>query len=60
MADETTPPETPTEPTPPKWEYRTEMRISREMKEIVKATISVTQKQIDLLKRKIEKLQYGS
>lgn len=54
MADEEKPPE------PPKWEYRTEMRINREMRNIVAATIKVSQAQIDLLKRKIEKLQYGS
>jgi len=57
MADDEKTPET---PPPPKWEYRTEMRISKEMREIVKATIKVSQAQIDLLKRKIEKLQYGS
>ncbi len=60
MTDETTPPDAPPAPTPPKWEFRKEMRISKEMREIVKATIAVSQKQIDLLKRKVEKLQYGS
>lgn len=60
MSDDEKPPEAPPAPEPLKWERRTEMRICKEMQEIVKATISVSQKQIDLLKRKIEKLQYGS
>jgi hypothetical protein len=57
MPDDEKPPEA---PAAPKWEYRTEMRISKEMREIVLATIKVSQAQIDLLKRKVEKLQYGS
>lgn len=42
------------------WEYRKEFRINTEMRSVVELTIKVTQAQIDLLRRKVEKLQYGS
>lgn len=69
MADETPNPEMPTEEPPAEkpeekpravWEKRTEFRINQQMKSLVEATIKVTEAQIALLRRKVEKLQYGS
>jgi hypothetical protein len=59
MADQE---ETPKEEETPKaeWEQRSEFRIHSHMQEIVKATVTVAEAQINLYKRKIEKLQYGS
>jgi hypothetical protein len=42
------------------WEYRTEFRINTEMRAVVEATIKVAQAQVDVLRRRVEKLQYGS
>jgi hypothetical protein len=44
----------------PTWEQRTDFRINKQMREVVGMTISATQAQITLLRRKLEKLQYGS
>ncbi len=65
MADENPNSETPTEEQPEEkpravWEKRTEFRINQQMKSLVEATIKVTEAQIALLRRKVEKLQYGS
>jgi len=62
--DQTEQQQPPTEEAPPPpqatWEFRNEFRINREMRSVVEATIKVTQTQIDILRRKVEKLQYGS
>ena len=60
--EEPQPEEVKSEEAPPQatWEYRTEFRINQEMREVVQATIKVAQTQIDMLRRKVEKLQYGS
>ena len=42
------------------WEQRTEFKINGQMREVIKATITAYQSQIDVYRRKIEKLQYGS
>jgi hypothetical protein len=60
MMDETNEEKVAKVPECPKWEYRKEMRINQEMRKVVQATIKVSQAQIDLLRRKVEKLQYGS
>jgi hypothetical protein len=43
----------------PEWQKR-EFAINSKMKEVVRLAIPATQAQIALLKRKLEKLQYGS
>lgn len=42
------------------WEYREEFRINRQMREIVTLAKVVTEAEIDRLRRKLEKLTYGS
>ena len=42
------------------WEYRTEFRINTQMREVVALTRKVVEGEIDRLRRKIEKLTYGS
>jgi hypothetical protein len=50
--------------TPPEprfnWEYRTEFRINQQMREVVGLTKKVVEGEIDRLRRKVEKLTYGS
>jgi len=53
-------PETDSSPPPPKWEYRTELKINARMRELVALTKLVTEGEIDRLRRKVEKLKYGS
>jgi hypothetical protein len=67
MSDETKPPETIEEETskteekpPPAWEYKTEFGIHTKMKEVIHRTIDVTSEHIEDLKRKLDKLTYGS
>jgi len=47
-------------PDPPRWEYRKELKIQGKMREIVQMTIEASQKEVALLRRKIQKLTYGS
>jgi len=49
------------EPTEPKasWEYREEFGISKQMREIVKVSKEVSEKELDALRRKLDKLTYG-
>jgi hypothetical protein len=54
MSEETKDPE----PTPG-WEYRTEMGINRRLKEIIQLTEKVTETELAVLRRKLEKLQRG-
>lgn len=54
------PEEKPKEPEPPTWEYRTDFGINKKMQEVIVLTISATQSEIQTLRRKLEKLQYGS
>lgn len=42
------------------WEYREEFRINTKMREVIKLTKAVTESEIDRLRRKVEKLTYGS
>lgn len=42
------------------WEYRTEFRITSQMREVVKLTKAVAESEIERLRRKLEKLTYGS
>lgn len=42
------------------WEYRQDLRINETMREIIKLTQAVAQSEIDRLRRKVEKLTYGS
>lgn len=59
MADEEKKDEAP-KPEPPKWEHKTEFGINAKMKDVVKMTISAAEAETTLLRRKLEKLQYGS
>jgi hypothetical protein len=54
-------PETPPAEEPKaSWNYKKTMGIHEEMQKIVHLTISATQSEITALRRKLEKLQYGS
>ena len=58
MSDEENEEETP--PEPPKWEYKKEFEINKQMKKIVKLTMSATEAELAMLRRKLDKLTYGS
>lgn len=45
---------------PPQWEYRTRFRINDEMVKVVGLTIKVTESELAVLRRKLNKLTYGS
>lgn len=45
---------------PPQWEYRTEFRINTQMREVLNLARKVTEAEIERLRRKVEKLTYGS
>jgi len=47
-------------PKPPEWEYKTDFNITIQMKEIVGKTIEVSEKELENLRRKLERLTYGS
>lgn len=47
-------------PKTPEWQYKKEFEINKRMKEVVKLTISATQAELDGLRRKLDKLTYGS
>jgi hypothetical protein len=51
-------------PTPPepelKWEYKETLPINDRMKDVIKATIKASECQLELMRRKLKKLQYGS
>lgn len=44
----------------PNWEYRERLAIHDNMDKVVRLTIEATRAQIDLYKRKLDKLTYGS
>jgi len=52
----------PPEETPPapKWEYKTEFGINEKMKSVVDKAITLTASQIEDLRRKLDRLTYGS
>lgn len=45
---------------PPQWEKRTELKITGQMREVVKATIAATESEIEALRRKVKRMTYGS
>lgn len=47
-------------PEPPKWEYRKSFKINERMKEVIGLTIKVTESELAVLRRKLDKLTYGS
>jgi hypothetical protein len=57
-ADE--PPAEPPAPPPPQWEYRTGFKVVGRMKEIIHLSIEVSNAEIRMLRKKIDKLTYGS
>ena len=55
-----TEPESGDKPPQANWEFRKEFRINTKMREILNLTKQVTESEIDRLRRKVEKLTYGS
>jgi hypothetical protein len=51
-------------PPPPepelKWEYKETLPINDRMKDVIKATIKASECQLEIMRRKLKKLQYGS
>lgn len=45
---------------PPSWEYRTNMKVTERLKEVVNLTIDVSKAEIARCRRQIDKLTYGS
>ena len=45
---------------PPKWEYRQRFRIQEEMKKVVGLAIQATEAELVVLRRKMNKMTYGS
>jgi hypothetical protein len=43
-----------------KWEYKTDFQIVQELKKVLAAAKEAAEKQRDELKRKLDKIQYGS
>jgi hypothetical protein len=65
MADETEnksapEPEKAETPPAPSWEYRNNMKIVEKLTNVVNLTKDVTQSEINRLRKKIDKLTYGS
>jgi hypothetical protein len=62
MPDENAPPpETPKpEAEGPKWEQRTNFRINSQMTEVIHLALSASEAELKVLRRKLDKLQYGS
>jgi len=62
-SDESTPgtdTATPEEPVKASWEYKEEFGIVREMKKVVNLTKQATELELEGLRRKLERLTYGS
>ena len=47
------------EPKPPQWEYKTEFAINNRMKDLIHKTIQVSETEVDMLRKKLERLTYG-
>jgi len=45
---------------PPEWEYKEEFGIVSQLKQAVKATQKASEMELTELRRKLERLQYGS
>ena len=52
--------EGPPKPPPPQWEYRTQMKVTGRLTEVVKLSIDVSKAEVNRLRRQLEKLTYGS
>ena len=48
------------EPTQPEWKYKEEFGIVSKLKDVVKATQVASEKELSDLRRKLERLTYGS
>lgn len=57
---EKAPESAPEPPPPPNWEFKREFAINKQMREVAHLAISATESELTLLRRKLEKLQYGS
>lgn len=63
MADEKTDevsPEEGAEEPKAAWEYKEEFEVNRRMKEVIGLTIEATQAELKVLRRKLNKMTYGS
>lgn len=47
-------------PEAPAWEHRKSFRINERMKEVIGLTIKATESELTVLRRKLNKLTYGS
>jgi len=43
----------------PSWEYKNDFGINMKMKEMLKATLAASELELDRLRKKLNKLQYG-
>lgn len=43
----------------PSWEYKSDFGINVKMKEMLKATLVASESELDRLRKKLNKLQYG-
>jgi polyhydroxyalkanoate synthesis regulator phasin len=59
MSNEQDPKETPEETDAPEWKRVEEFGIVTQMRTVVEKTVDATQQEIDMLRRKLERLQYG-
>lgn len=62
MPDQNAPPPEHSAPPPdgPKWEHKTSFGITGQMKQVIELAMSASQAELKVLRRKLEKLQYGS
>lgn len=44
----------------PSWQYKTEFGINTRLREVIKMTIEASTLEVEALKRKLDKLTYGS
>jgi hypothetical protein len=44
----------------PAWEFRKEFKISGQMKEVIQLSMNAAESELKVLRRKLEKLHYGS
>jgi hypothetical protein len=50
----------PADPNAPKWEFKREFGINKEMRKVINLTIDATNAEIAVLRRKLQRLTYGS
>jgi len=58
-AEDPTPTEETKEPPKAEWEYKTNFKINDQMKDIIQKTIKVSEMEVDMLRKKLDRLTYG-